>query len=663
MTQTQSIALPDALRAASFEHQAGRLEAAEAIYRQIIQHEPKHAEALHMLGICMGQRGQHEAAIDFIQQAVATSDTVANYHINLGVMLDNLGRAEEAIAAYLRGLSLDPAIPEVYSNLSHTLRKMGKPQLAIQPARQALVLRPDFGEAFNNLGAALHESADRPEAIVAYQQAIVLRPDSPDAYNNLANSLALEPGRAPEAIAAYKKALELKPDFAVVLNNLAKVLLDENKLQESLGYCERALKLSPDFPDALNNYGNALHRLRRLDEAIAVYQKALTIVPRMADLHNNLGNVYHDKGELDAAIECFHRALELRPIYAEAYNNLGYAAYGNAQYEQALHYCRHALQINPNFQAARWNIALILLLLGDFEPGWREYGRRWTVKELDVARPKLGKPEWDGSDLTGKTILLYPEQGYGDCIQFIRYLPLLKDRGARVVVVMPPELVSLLNQVPGLDQMLVTGAALPPFDCHCPLMSLPSLFGTTLATIPGGVPYLHPDSQRLSHWRARMPAGKLKIGISWAGRATHPNDHNRTMGLARFAALASVPDTWFCSLQKGAASIEARTPPPGMHLVDWTDELTDFSDTAALIGALDMIISVDTAVVHVAGAMNKPAWVFLPLVPDWRWLLDRTDSPWYPSIRLFRQVKYKDWEKPIGDAVAELQSVGRLPTT
>jgi tetratricopeptide (TPR) repeat protein len=511
--------LQQALDAALVHHRAGRLHDAEAIYRQILTADPRHADALHLLGVIASQVGRQDVAVDLIGQAIAVDGRQADYFANFGVALAELGRLDEATVAYQRAISLNP-------------RAAG---------------------AFNNLGNAFQRKGVINAAVSCFQQAITLKADFADPHYNLGN-ISLAAGRLEKAVAHYRQALALRPDWPVVFNNL----------------------------------GNALCAL----------------------------------GEFDIATDT----------------------------------ARQALALHPADPLAHWNFGLMLLRTGDLPRGLAEYEWRWQTKELGLSRAPFRQPQWDGSDLNGRRILLYSEQGFGDTLQFIRYLPMVKARGGQIIVACQPELLGLLQQIDGVEQRVAAGQPAPEFDVHCPLASLPAALNTELATIPADVPYLHADNDRTSRWRERLASlHGLKVGLAWAGRASHPHDLRRSMSLEKLAPLAQVPGVTLISLQKGVASSQAQTArTAGVNLIDWTDELKDFSDTAALIANLDLIITVDTAVAHLGGAMGKPVWVLLPIVPDWRWMLHREDSPWYPTLRLFRQAKYEDWSAPVTRVTEEL---------
>lgn len=407
----------------------------------------------------------------------------------------------------------------------------------------------------------------------------------------------------------------------------------------------QALRINPNFPEACYNLGVVLERQGQLDQAITAFQQAITLKPDYAQAHNNLGNALCSQGRLDEAIAACRQATILQPNFAEAHCDLGSALHEKGDRAAAIAAYRRALACNANLPEAHYNLAQLLLLQGDFAPGWTEQEWRGLSKNFPSRRQNFPQPQWDGSALAGRTILLHLEQGYGDVLQFVRYVPMVAARGGTVILACVPELRRLLKDTPGVMRWLMDGEPLPTFDVHCPLLSLPLAFGTSLQNIPQTVPYLHADAQDTARWREVLAADTqaFKVGLVWAGRPTHINDRNRSLSLNALAPLAQVPGVSFYSLQKGPASQQALTPPPGLSLIDHTAELKDFADTASLIANLDLVISVDTAVVHLAGAMAKPVWTLLPSMPDWRWLLDRDDSPWYPTMRLFRQSSRGDW--------------------
>jgi hypothetical protein len=386
------------------------------------------------------------------------------------------------------------------------------------------------------------------------------------------------------------------------------------------------------------------------------YQKALEIDPAFANAHNSVGAILQEKGEIDKAIESYKKAIEDNPDFYEAYFNIGIAAqWEKVHIDEAIKYYRDAIRVKPDFVEAHVSLSSVLLLSGNFKEGWQEY--EWRRKLNDHSPYDFTQPLWDGSDMSGRTILVYAEQGFGDTIQFMRYVPLIAEKGAKVIVECQGELKPLLERMEGLEYVITQGARLPEFDAHCPLLSLPMILGTELKSIPANIPYISADPDVSKKWKDRIQKWKdnIKIGLVWSGDSKFKNDRLRSCALTTFSPLAKFEGTTYFSLQKGETAEQAKTPPEGMEIIDFTDEIKDFGDTAGLIENLDLIISVDTAVAHLAGALGKPVWTLLTFASDWRWMLDRKDSPWYPTMKLFRQPSAGDWQSVIERVKKELE--------
>ena len=688
--------IPEALAIAIGHHQAGRLQAAEQIYRQILAVNPNHADSWHLLGVIAHQVGQHEIAVEYIGRAIAINGSAAHFHYNLGNALKDLRKLDEAVAAYRRALELDPGYVGAYTNLGVALMEMGRLEEAVAAYRQALELKPDFVDAHNNLGNALKDQGKLEEAVACYRRALQLKPDFAEAHGNLGNALK-DQGKLDEAIACYRRTLALKPELAEIHNNLGAVLREQGNLDEAVACCRRALQWKPNDAEIHNNLGAALNEQGKVDEAVACYRGALQLKPDYAEAYNNLGNVLKDQGKLDEAVACCRRALEWKPDFAQAHNNLGATLSEQGKLDEAVTYCRRALELKPDYAEAHNNLGLALnnqgkldeastryrralelqpdlaeahlnqsllrLLTADFQRGWVEYQWRWETK--NSPRRDFFQPLWDGQPLEGRTILLHAEQGLGDTIQFVRYAPLVKRRAGAVLVECPRPLLALLTRCQGIDRLVVRGEDLPPFDLQAPLLSLPGLFHSSLETIPADVPYLFADAGRIAQWRGESgPAASFKIGITWRGSPQHRNDRARSIPLSCFEPLSSLPGVHLVSLQKGPGAEELQEVRNRFPLLELGSRLHDFMDTAAVLMNLDLLITCDTAVAHLAGALGVPVWVALPLVPDWRWLLDRSDSPWYPTMRLFRQDRRGDWpgvfrkiEVALGEHLARLAAL------
>jgi Flp pilus assembly protein TadD len=427
------------------------------------------------------------------------------------------------------------------------------------------------------------------------------------------------------------------------------------RLAEAEEIYRRLLLEKPEHPDVLHLLGAICVQSDRMEEGAELFRRAVLINPESAEYRKNLSAACRRLGQVDEAITESMRAIELKPDFAEAFNNLAGALGDAGRWGEAAAALMRALAVRPDYAEAHFNLAMQLLIHGDFERGWKEYEWRTRMASAAPAR-EFWRPPWDGRDPSGKTILLWCEQGLGDAIQFIRYARPLIERGAKVVVECPIPLVRLFRQSLEGVEVAAIGQPLPPFDVHYPLLSLPMALGTTLGTIPGRASYIaaSPEQEKARAGRFDKSRQFLRVGLVWAGRGTHLNDRNRSIRLDQLARLRKVAGVSFYSLQKGPAGAQAAEGAFAGELIDWTAELEDFADTAALVANLDLVISVDTAVAHLAGAMGKPVWLLLPTPPDWRWMLKRQDSPWYPTMRMFRRKSAEDWGPVIDDVAKEL---------
>jgi tetratricopeptide (TPR) repeat protein len=543
--------------------------------------------------------------------------------------------------------------------LAREHHQAGNLKRAVDIYLEILENQPNNAAVLHLIGVLSYQMQNYDFAMSCFRQAIQFNPNYAEAYNNLGSTLKVI-GQFDEAIACYRKAIELNPNFAEAYYNLGNTFIISGQLDNAITYYQKALQLNPDHAISYNNLGNAYREKGLLDEAISSYQKALQLNSNLVDAYNNIGVAFQEKGQLDEAITCYQKAIKRNPNYADAYNNLGYILQEKGQLNTAINYYKKALQLNPYLAGAHGHLSLALLLTGDYDQGWKEYEWRWRTKE---AYPRgFSQPLWDGTDITGLTILLHAEQGMGDTIQFIRYAPSVAQRCGKVIVECHRELTSLLRNVEGVHQIISRGEQLPAFDTHCPLLSLPLFFDTTLENIPARIPYVTVNPVLVQEWRDRIQYddSRLRTGLVWAGAPRHKENRNRSCSLELFSALGQLKNITFYSLQKGAAAQQAKNPPQEMNFIDLTQEINDFSDTAALIENLDLVISVDTSVAHLAGALGKPVWTLLPFSPDWRWLLNREDSPWYPTMRLFRQPSIGDWEPVITKVADELQKLWAL---
>jgi tetratricopeptide (TPR) repeat protein len=608
--------------AALQHHQAGRLAQAEQLYRQILAIEPRHDESLHLLGVVFCQCGRADLAAPLIERAIALRGGVAAYHYNLGLALQMQGRLEAAGRGFEQAVALKPDYVEAHNNLAVVALQQGRLEAAAAGFERVLGLQPGHAQAGCNLAVALQQQGRLDAAIARFEQVLGQHPNYPDAWYNL--GLARERrSRGAEAIPAFERALELRPDY----------------------------------PEALHSLAAALQARARLDEAASCWERAVASRPDHAESWYGLGSTRHQQGRIDEASTCYDRAIEIRADFPDPLSNLALILKDRGEVAAALGLLDRALALQPDFPAARLNQAMLRLLTGDFRAGWRQYEARWQTPQLDPDRRDVAVPRWDGAFGNGRTILVWAEQGLGDSLQFCRYVPLLAERGWRVLVEVPQSLVRLFGSLAGATVLPIGGAAGLSIDCHCPMMSLPLLFATELATIPAMIPYLAaPASERADRPPAEG-ARTLRVGLVWAGNpgtlsALHQAvDTRRSIPLARLAPLLAVPGVRFVSLQKDRRPGEE---PAARGLLDPMGSVEDFADTAAIVAGLDLVIAVDTAIVHLAGALGRPVWLLNRFDTCWRWLQDRGDSPWYPTLRQFRQPAPGDWDSVIAAATAAL---------
>jgi Flp pilus assembly protein TadD len=650
-----SSAIPREMGVAIEHHRAGRFGEAEVIYRRVLAEEPDHADAMQLLGAVAGQTGRVDLAIELIRKAIGLNPKIAAYQNNLAKILCDQGRFEEAIVACRAAIELDPKLAEAHNNLGNAFSGKGKHAEAIAAYREAIAIRSDYFDALRNLAVVLGRTGDCEQGIEVYRRLCQIRPGDADVHNNLGN-LLVRVDRIDEAIAAYGKALGLQSNHFQAYNNIADAFRLAGRLDESIAASRQAIAIKPDFAQAYNALGLALTAAKRLDEAIAVLGRAVEIEPEFVGAYNNLGAALYQARRMDEAIAAYRRALELKADHPEVLSNLGLALCASGKNEEAIAAYREAIRLKDDYAEAHYYLGISLLLKGEFEEGWRENEWRWLIKDARSRPRKCGQPMWGGEDLSGRTILLDAEQGFGDVIQFVRYVPEVAKRGGRVILMCYAELVRLLQGVAGVEQICSRNPP-PVFDVHCPLASLPGVMGTRLDSISAEVPYLKADEAIAEAWGKKIGSrgDRLRVGLVWAGQPSHNRDMERSISLSQFGPLASRGDIDFYSLQKGEAASQANDPPAGMELIDFTAGLRDFAETAGLVSQLDLLVTVDTAVAHLAGAMGKPVWVLLAQLPDWRWMLDRGDSPWYPTMRLFRQRRMGDWDEVIRRVAKELE--------
>jgi tetratricopeptide (TPR) repeat protein len=671
----------------------GRFAQALESYDRLLEASAGHASALCNRGLVLEQLGRLDDALTSYDRALAAQPNFVEALCNRGNLLSRLGRLPEALADYDRALAARPDHAEALFNRGNVLVALGRPHDALETYGRALLARPDYPEALCNHGAALAALGRNDEALASYDRALAVAPDFSEALSNRGNALKAL-GRLDDALASYDRALTARPDDAQALFNRGVTLHELKRFDLALASYDRALAARPDHAEALSNRGDALRELGRLEEALASYDRALAARPDYAEALSNRGNVLKALRRFDDALGSYDAALHLRPDYPALLSNRAVTLQALDRLDEALASCDRALAarpdsvealinrasvlqelrrfdealasydraaaIAPDHAEAQTNRAFLLLLTGDLARGWPAY--EWRRKLPSWVEHGFTQPEWSGEDVVGKRLLLHAEQGFGDTIQFARYAAQASLRGAHVVLEVQPSLKPLLGGLFGGEVVAAGRDQLPAFDLHCPLLSLPHLFATTTpGTIPGGVPYIAAPADRIAAWAPRLPADGMRVGLAWSGHPDNARDHERSIPFALLAPLTGVPGTRFVSLQKDIRAADMDDFRRCGNMIDLGAELRDFADTAAVIAQLDLIITVDTAVAHLAGAMGKPVWVLLPRIPDFRWLLDRATSPWYPSARLFRKGQVDTWDTVIAGVATELAAYAASP--
>lgn len=595
----------------------GNLARAEQSLRQVLAVQPEQPDALHYLGVAALQQSNPAAAVELIHRSIQLAPNFAAFN-NLAAALRMLNRIDDAIACYDRSIQLNPNHPD----------------------------------ALMNIGTLLMQRKQYEIAARAFERLASLIPNHPHANFLLATSLA-ELNYLERAAAAFRAHLKVVPDNAETLGRLSTVLSKLNRHTDAESFARRAVEVAPNLAEAHNNLGWILDRAGNPTEAEACYRRAIELQPTMVMALGNLAALLEKSDRFDESLSMFQRAAAADPKHVEALCALAGSYSRAGRYEEAMKSAEQALAVEPHLPAARGHRALSVLAQGRYEEGFAEYEWRWKCKDFTTAPRDFEQPQWRGGDPSGRTILIHCEQGFGDNIQFARYIPMLAARGAKIILECPHALRRLMEQVEGVTKVIAAGLRPPPFDLHAPLLSLPHAFKTSLQSVPANVPYFRIPDDAVSKWRDRLSPhlSRVNIGLLWRGN-NKPNP-KRSIPLNDLAPLVR-NDVTFVSLQVGEQGAEANNPPAGMKLVDLRKELTDFLDTAAVMQLLDLVITIDTGGAHLAGALGKPVWTMLIHAADWRWLQRRVDSPWYPTMKLFRQETPDDWSPVITRVNAEL---------
>ena len=694
-------------------HEKGLLKQAEPLYLSLLQAQPDHEDALFWLASLYTHQNRHQDAVSLYYRALDLNPNAIETHTGLGLALNALGQAAEAESRFRFALDLAPETPELHYYFGAALFSQAKFASAEAAFRDALRLRPDFEEARINLRETLlkqdktdeaakierqmQEATERKRAALAAPKAnlkaarvkpLPAKPVTAATYFNEGEQ-AFQASRYQQAVAAYQKAVSLDPNFMLAHYGLGTALMQANVLDEARVSLQKALTLKPTHENTLINLGNVLLRTGQNYEALDCFEKAIALNPKNGRHWLNLGAaliMLHRHPEAEAACR---KALELAPTLTVAHMNLGISRMDQGDNEEAFFHCNKALTVqpsdlenliflatvhsrerryheaeaalyrllaaHPNAPRAHAEIGMLRLMEGDFETGWPEY--EWTYVVSGGANRTFNRPQWNGEMLPDAALLLHLDQGVGDCIQLARYLPLVKERVGRIILECRVGTAPLYVGHPSVSELVEAPCAIE-YDAHISTTMLPGLFWRAAGAFGSAVPYLQANADRAEKWRQRFESEPgFKVGIVWAGSPTYPNDHLRSTTLDIFAPLKDVPNVRLYSLQKGDAAAQAIRPPDGLTLTDLSNELTDYGETAAVISCLDLVITVDTSVAHLAGALGKPVWTLIPFISEWRWQRDRTDTDWYPIMRLFRAETFNGWQKQLENVAQALDAL------
>jgi len=636
-------------------------QAIEAL-RAAIAMQPERAEAYSNLGVLLTEQGRREEAAKVLRAVLAFRPDYAEAHYNLAAAVAVAGdvpRLEAALAHYDRAVALRPDYAEAHANRANVLRHLGRLEESEAAYRAALDLAPGVAQTHYGLGLLLSERLRPKDALEAFLRAVAIDPGFAMAHSHAGNALAAL-DRIDDAFAAHQIAIDLAPGEAGVHHNLGLTLSRVALYEEAIAKQQRAIALDPDFAEAYANMAGCQAELHRTDEAMASSHKAIALKPALAVGYAGLGNALLEQDRLEEAKDAYREALRLNPRLPQGHTNLGLALFRQGRLDEAEAAYRQAVALREDAWEAHHNLGIVLLERGALREGWAQF--EWRLRALDQQRREWGftAPAWTGEDPAGKTILLYAEQGLGDMIQCARFVPQVAALGARVALQAPAPLKRLFASLEGVAEFIDEGAPQPPANLRAPLFSLPHLLGVTLETLPGPMPYLAAEPDLVSLWKARLqavaPGPGPRIGVVWSGNVTAKVDRGRSIPLRAFEPLARAAGAPLISLQKGFGLDQLDDLPAGLDVATLgaAYDAGDFADTAAVIMNLDLVVTCDTAVAHLAGALGRPAWLALNARSEWRWLYDRTDSPWYPSLRLYRQPSPGDWRGALAAMAADL---------
>ena len=573
-----------------------------------------------------------------------------------GIKHHQAGRRRQAEKCYRSSLKADPLCPQALHLLGLLAQQAGDYRESVRLLEQSLALNPDDRDTLSSLAGAYIGQRQIQPARQCYQRLAELFPDSAEIHQRL-GKMQERLGEWGAALDSYRRALALQPDSPEFHRSLAGLQYKQGAHEEAAESCRRALALYPNQPEILTQLGNSLADLGNYGAAVDAHRRALALTPDSPEALLGLGYFFERKGDWASAIDIYRTAIKLNPESSSAHLQLGSAQVLQDNLEEAAASFERVLQLAPDSAEGRAFLGLIHLKQGSLRRGLSEYEDRWSTSYGFRFRRKFPQPLWKGEPLEGSRILLHAEQGMGDTLQFVRYVPLVTERGGKVVLDVQPPLHRLLAQTPGAGQVICCDEDRPLVDLQCPLLSLPLVLGTELNTIPAKVPYVFPDPAQTDAWRRRLAGNLVRVGLVWGGNPIFPHELWRAIPLEQLAPLTNLEGTTFYSLQVGPPAGQMKPLGDRVRLIDLQGELKDFADTAAIVANLDLVISMDTSVVHLVGAMGKPVWILLHKSSDWRWFLDREDSPWYPTARLFRQSTLGNWHDVVTRVERELREL------
>lgn len=643
-------------------HQSGQIRDAVVLYERVLLKQRNHVDALHLLGVCQHGLGDYLAAEKNIRKALRLAPTLAPIHLNYGNTLRELKRLREAIHSYQRAAELDPRLALAHFNLGTAWEESGEIPAALAAYERAIGVGGPHPNALSGRANCLLALGRTSEAVQAYLSALSASPDMSNARANLA--LALDRlGRGDEAMEQVRLVLQKEPGHEGAKRLFLSWVQERGRPGERLLAIQDLRAQNPDDVNLMVLHARCLTALYRLGDAAELIERILVARPSWHEMTAELACHRSSLGDADTALALLKGIPESASGHFEVLYAKGLAHQLRGEFPAARDFYERTIRVQPSFQAAEFQKALIDLLEGDYERGLPAYEKRWNDAQGWMPERRFsgrfgGEPRpWRGQgDLRGQSLLVHSEQGLGDTVHFCRYLPQLAARGARVVLQVPEPVRSLIQRNMPSIEVFAFGKPLPEADLVCPLASLPLAMGTTLSTIPSSVPYLRADAERVRLWSRRLgPARGRRIGFAWSGSTSHANDTQRSMALDRMRPILRVPGLEFVALQTGLRAGDRAVLSGEPSLCFLGEAIGDLEDTAALAALCDLVVSVDTSTVHVAGALGRPVWILLPYVPDWRWLLERSDSPWYPSARLFRQGERGNWNEVIDRVAAALE--------